>query len=352
MKPLRRFQATLLVLLCALASACATTGTNPSSASPQAEAIVADASVAPSEPGSDAIATVEAPADTATPASDADAMQAMPAQDTGTDTAASADADAETDFAAIYGNAGAGSAAPGIAPAAAYDPWEKYNRRVHAFNGVVDRSLARPLAQAYVNAVPRPVRAGIGNFFDNLGAPVTVVNSLLQGNPRGAINALGRFLLNSTIGLGGLIDVADKAKMPSRGEDFGQTMAVWGWTRSRYIEVPFLGPRTLRDMFGLAADTPLRPIQYLEDDKTRVFLQGVQAVDLRARLLAIEAMGAGAVDEYALYRDIWLQRRNYQINQGRQRKAKQPDADLPSYLLEDGQDAPSQETPPAEPAGD
>jgi phospholipid-binding lipoprotein MlaA len=300
-------------------------------------------------PATDASASASATVDaeTATPAPDADATQAAPSQDAGS-------ADAETDFDAIYGDAGA--SAPGVASTAAYDPWEKYNRRVHTFNSAVDRSLARPLAQAYVSAIPRPVRAGIGNFFDNLGEPVTVVNSLLQGNPRGAVNALGRFLLNSTVGIGGLIDVADKAKMPNRGEDFGQTMATWGWKRSRYIEVPFLGPRTLRDLFGLAADTPLRPIQYLEDDKTRVFLQGVQAVDLRARLLAIESLGEGAVDEYALFRDIWLQRRNYQINQSSHRKAKQADADLPAYLLEDGQDAPpqampSQDTPSAKPGG-
>ena len=278
-----------------------------------------------SEPAADASAAVETGAGTATPAPGSDATQASPAKDD------DASDDAETDFAAIYGNADADGTATGIVPATAYDPWEKYNRRVHAFNGAVDRSLARPLAQAYVSAVPRPIRAGIGNFFDNLGEPVTVVNSLLQGNPRGAVNALGRFLLNSTVGIGGLIDVADKAKMPNRGEDFGQTMAVWGWTRSRYIEVPFLGPRTLRDLFGLAADTPLRPIQYLEDDKTRVFLQGVQAVDLRARLLAIESLGEGAVDEYALFRDIWLQRRNYQIDSNN----AGADPTTPPYLQDD-----------------
>lgn len=341
MKPLRPL---LLVLLCALASACATTRNDPVATAPQADAVlIADAPVAP-EPAAASDQT-GAIADT-TPAPDDNIAQAAPTQD------ASAEQDAETDFAAIYGDAGTGEAAPGVASTAAYDPWEKYNRRVHAFNSAVDRALAKPLAKAYVAAIPRPLRTGVGNFFDNLGEPVTVVNSLLQGNPRGAANALGRFLLNSTVGIGGLIDVADKAKMPNRGEDFGQTMATWGWKRSRYIEVPFLGPRTLRDMLGLAADTPLRPIQYLEDDKTRVFLQGLQAVDLRARLLAIESLGEGAVDEYALFRDVWLQRRNYQINQTSQRnKAKQPDADLPQYLMEDEQDAPPQDTPPAKPAG-
>lgn len=339
----------LLLLLCALASACATTRNDPAGAVPQADALVIADTAAVTEPAA-AASTEMAVA--------ASAPEAQTAGETAAQTTQAQDpagsSDAETDFAAIYGNAsGSGDAASGVASTAAYDPWEKYNRRVHTFNSKVDHAIARPLAKAYVAAVPRPLRAGIGNFFDNLGAPVTVVNSLLQGNPRGAINALGRFLLNSTLGIGGLIDVADKAKMPNRGEDFGQTMATWGWQRSRYVEVPFLGPRTLRDLFGLAADTPLRPIQYLEDDKTRVFLQGVQAVDLRARLLAIESIGEGAVDEYALYRDIWLQRRNYQINQGTHRKDadNRPDADLPAYLLDDGQDVPAQAPSPATPAG-
>ena len=331
MKPLRRFQATLLVLLCALASACATTGTNPSSASPQAEAIVADASVAPSEPGSDAIATVEAPADTATPASDADAMQAMPAQDTGTDTAASADADAETDFAAIYGNAGAGSAAPGIAPAAAYDPWEKYNRRVHRFNNLIDRRIATPLAHAYVHVVPRPVRLGVSNFFLNLGQPVNALNSLLQGRPKEAGQSLARFLVNTTLGIGGIFDPASDAHLGYVNEDFGQTLGKWGWKRSRYVELPLFGPRTVRDVFGLVGDAPLSPIRQVEDDPTRVFLQGLQLVDVRTQLFAVDSMREGATDDYALVRDGWTQRRRYQIFGD----TKAQDESLPEYLQDD-----------------
>lgn len=316
----------LLVLLCALASACATTGKGQADAAPPAPTVVA-ADAATEAPATEAERAAAHP-DPTTPATSATA------QDAGGD-------DAEADFDAIYGQPakGDGAAATGASTAAVYDPWEKYNRRVHAFNSKVDDAVAKPLAQAYVRAVPRPVRTGIDNFFDNLGQPVTLVNSLLQGNPRGAANALGRFLLNSTIGIGGLFDVATKAKMPDRGEDFGQTMAVWGWRRSRYLEVPFLGPRTVRDMFGLAVDTPLRPIQYLEDDKTRLFLQGLQAVDLRATLLQIEGFGEGAVDEYTLFRDIWLQRRNYQINQaGRRQQEKTQGNDLPPYLQEPAQE--------------
>lgn len=327
----------LLVLLCAVASACATTGKSQADAAPTPATTVVSAGDAAASPADATAAIAPAPA---------------PAQTVATTTAQDASGgDAEADFDAIYGQPAKGddASATGASTAAVYDPWEKYNRRVHAFNSKVDNAIAKPLAQAYVRTVPRQVRTGIDNFFDNLGQPVTLVNSLLQGNPRGAANALGRFLLNSTVGVGGLFDVATKAKMPERGEDFGQTMAVWGWRRSRYLEVPFLGPRTVRDMFGLAVDTPLRPIQYVEDDKTRLFLQGLQAVDLRATLLQIEGFGEGAVDEYTLFRDIWLQRRNYQINQaGRRQQEKTQGNDLPPYLLEPGQE--SDVVPVAEPA--
>ena len=325
-----RLRSLALLLMCALASACASTGHRTAeTATLQDAPVIAGDVVAADTSAASAAGDVEPPAP-ATPA----IADATPSQDADATTG-----DAEADFAAIYGQQAGGEGTPigSLGAPAAYDPWEKYNRRVHAFNMAVDRGLAKPLARAYVAAIPQPIRTGIGNFFDNLGGPVIVVNSLLQGNPRGAANALGRFLLNSTVGIGGLIDVADKAKMPSRGEDFGQTMATWGWKRSRYIEVPFLGPRTLRDLFGLAADTPLRPIQYLEDDKTRVFLQGLQLVDLRAKLLPIEGLiNQGAVDEYALFRDMWLQRRNYQINQaGRKKDASAPDETLPPYLMQD-----------------
>ena len=324
-----RLRSLVLLVLCALASACATIGNDSAASSAPATGTVVAADAAP-EP----IAATAADTTVVEPAAPASSDIAATTQPQDADAG-----EAEQDFAAIYGQPGDSNSAAtgGIAAPAAFDPWEKYNRRVHGFNMAVDRALAKPLARAYVAAMPRPVRAGVDNFFDNLGQPVTLVNSLLQGNPRGAANALGRFLVNSTVGIGGLFDVASKAKMPDRGEDFGQTMAVWGWQRSRYIEVPFLGPRTVRDMIGLAADTPLRPIRYLEDDKTRVFLQGLQAADLRAQLLSIEGlMSQGAVDEYTLFRDMWLQRRNYQINQaGRNKDASAPDETLPPYLLQD-----------------
>ena len=213
-----------------------------------------------------------------------------------------------------------------VAPSA-YDPWEPYNRKVHRFNDVVDRAVARPLARAYVNVVPRFARTGVSNFFSNLRAPVTITNQLLQGHPDDAWDTLGRFLMNSTFGIGGLFDPASKAMVPKRSEDFGQTLGAWGWRRSRYVELPFFGPRTVRDVFGLAGDIPLSPVRQIELDKARIGLQGLQLVDMRAQLMAVDSLRDTAVDEYALTRDAWLQRRNYQIEKDLRRDRKHDDDD-------------------------
>lgn len=244
---------------------------------------------------------------------------------------------AEDDFAAIYGQDIYNPIAdpnlpPGITAPVSYDPWEKYNRKMHALNNAVDKAVARPLAEGYVTAVPRPLRLGVSNFFSNLGQPVTAINSLLQGKPIQAGQTVGRFLLNSTLGIGGIFDPASDARLPRRSEDFGQTLGVWGWKRSRYVELPLFGPRTVRDLMGLVGDAPLAPLQQVNYDGARVFLQGLQLVDIRADLLALDGMREGAVDEYSLYRDSWLQRRNYQITADSKRNA---DDNLPDYLMEE-----------------
>mgnify|MGYP003612278556 CR=1 FL=1 len=185
---------------------------------------------------------------------------------------------------------------------------------------MVDRAVAKPLASAYVAVVPQPMRLGVTNFFDNLSSPRTFVNQLLQGRPRHAFQTLGRFVVNSTLGIGGIFDPASDLKMKRRSEDFGQTFGVWGWQRSRYLELPFFGPRTLRDTFGLAGDIPLSPVSRVENDKMRVGLQGLQLVDTRSQLLSLDSLRAGAPDEYALTRDAWMQRRAYQIERDRRHK--------------------------------
>ncbi|WP_371180769.1 MlaA family lipoprotein [Xanthomonas sacchari] len=278
--------------------------------------------------------------DASAPAASASAPAAAPpANATGTASATGTPTSAEDDYAALYGsdpyNPVADPTLPAGVPAPqSYDPWEKFNRKVHAFNNVVDRGVARPLARAYVNVVPRPVRLGVTNFFDNLSSPLTMVNQLLQGRPLQAGQTLSRFLINSTLGIGGIFDPATDANLPRRSEDFGQTLGVWGWRRSRYLELPLFGPRTVRDAFGLVGDAPLSPLQQIEEDRVRIGLQGLQLVDTRAQLLSLDSMRDQAPDEYQLTRDAWLQRRNYQIESD-MRGHKRQDDDLPAYLREE-----------------
>lgn len=317
---MNRLRIAVVLLLAAQASACAST--EPAAAAPPAEAIVVG----------------EAPAVAPAPAlAEAGGGAGAPASEAPAAVSAGGETSAEGDFAAIYGQDEYNPVAdptlpPGVEMPKSYDPWEKFNRKMHTFNNAVDRTIARPLAKGYVRVVPRPVRLGVGNFFSNLGEPITTLNSLLQGKPKQAGQSLGRFLLNSTLGIGGIFDPATDAKLPRKNEDFGQTLGVWGWKRSRYIELPLFGPRTVRDVFGLVGDSPLSPIRQVENDKVRFFLQGLQLVDVRAQLLSIDSLREGAIDDYALWRDSWLQRRNYQI--GNDRK-KSDDENLPDYLLEE-----------------
>ena len=315
------FRLSTVVLQAALASACASAPT-PSAAAP-AEATVIDST-----------ATAAAPLAPEPPIDPASIDAPAPMADNATAS------EGEDDFAAIYGQSATYDPvadptlpAPVQAPVA-YDPWEQFNRQVHRFNNAVDRTVARPLARAYVAAVPRPVRLGVGNFFDNLRQPLTMVNQLLQGRPRDATQTFGRFVVNSTLGIGGLFDPASALKMKRRREDFGQPLGTWGWRRSRYIELPFFGPRTVRDVLGMAGDMPLSPVRQIEDDKTRIFLQGLNLVDTRAQLLSLDSLREGAVDDYALVRDSWLQRRNYQIES--HRTPQQPsEGELPEYLQDE-----------------
>lgn len=299
-------------------------------------------------------ADMAAPADASAPVADASPVVAAgeaPPADAMPDASAApteqAPTEAEQDFAAIYGETMLGQEtydpiadptlpAPVVAPQS-YDPWEKYNRQMHRFNNAVDRRIAKPLARVYVKVVPRPVRLGVSNFFNNLGQPVSALNALLQGKPKQAGQSLGRFLMNSTLGVAGLFDPATAAKIPNRSEDFGQTLGKWGWKRSRYVELPLFGPRTVRDTLGMLGDAPLSPTRRVGNDATRIGLQGLQLVDLRTQLMATDSLREGATDDYALVRDAWLQRRQYQIHGDQQNSDA---AELPDYL-QDMEDDPT-----------
>lgn len=194
------------------------------------------------------------------------------------------------------------------------DPWEGFNRRVFVFNDVLDRYALKPVARGYRAITPDPVESSVGNFFANLLEPRTVVNSVLQGKGRNASLATSRFLINSTVGVGGLFDVASRMEITGDEEDFGQTLAVWGWRDSRYLMLPLLGPSTLRDTAGLPADRATDPVMYLDDETLETALMVLDVVDTRAGLLDREEMIQG--DRYRFIRDAYLQSREFDINDG------------------------------------
>lgn len=344
-QPHSRLRAAALALAFAMLAACA--GTAPRADAPigpsappaphaaVAPAVAADpATVVDPAAGTADVDTVSASGssiDSAAAAASGDGFEAN-------GTIANAPTEAELDYAALYGTrvydpiADPTLPTPAQLPGASYDPWEGWNRRVHGFNMAIDRTVAEPLARAYMKVTPRPVRLGVGNFFNNLGQPVSALNALLQGKPKQAGQSLGRFLVNVTIGVGGLFDPASRMHIPNRSEDFGQTLGVWGWESSRFVELPLFGPRTVRDVFGLIGDGQVSPQRQINDDTVRIGLQGLQLVDLRTQLFAVDRLREGAADEYALVRDAWMQRRNYQINGDRIREDQE---DLPDYLLDD-----------------
>tara|TARA_R110002049_G_scaffold297631_1_gene486904 strand:- start:267 stop:1106 length:840 start_codon:yes stop_codon:yes gene_type:complete len=194
------------------------------------------------------------------------------------------------------------------------DPWEGFNRKVFAFNDVLDRYALKPVARGYRTITPDPVETGVGNFFSNLGEIRTALNSVLQGKPANAGLATSRFLINSTVGIGGLLDYATLMEITADKEDFGQTLAVWGWDDSRYLVLPFLGPSTLRDTTGLPADIAAYPVTYVEDDTVRISLTALNLIDTRAGLLDQEELIRG--DRYRFIRDAYLQSRQFEVTDG------------------------------------
>ncbi|QGG80554.1 VacJ family lipoprotein [Litorivicinus lipolyticus] len=195
------------------------------------------------------------------------------------------------------------------------DPLEPVNRAVFAFNDAVDRVALRPAASAYQSLLPRPIRSGIGNFFSNLGEVSTFLNAALQGKPDEAANALGRFVFNSTLGLGGILDVMTEFGAPKTSEDFGQTLGVWGVGEGAYVVLPFFGPSTVRDGLGrFSVDATTNPVNYLSPSEHRLGVTALSLINRRAQLLGADALVNG--DRYVALRNLWLQNRRYQVNDG------------------------------------
>jgi len=195
------------------------------------------------------------------------------------------------------------------------DKFEGFNRAVFSFNDTLDRWTLKPVAKGYDKVVPGPIKAGIGNFFGNLGEVTNIINGGLQWKWKQAANDTGRLLMNSTVGLLGLIDVASKAGLEKNpGENFTQTLATWGVPRGSYLVLPFLGPTTLRGAGATPVDWATSPVQYLESDNARWGATAVDLIHTRAELLKAEEFASG--DRYLFIREAFLQRLNYLENDG------------------------------------
>jgi phospholipid-binding lipoprotein MlaA len=197
------------------------------------------------------------------------------------------------------------------------DPLERMNRATHRFNDSIDRAVLKPVARGYLEHVPRVIRTGVDNFLTHLAFPTTIVNDLLQLKVKDTLIDLGRFAVNSTLGLGGLLDPASHFGIPRNDEDFGQTLGRWGVPPGPYVVLPFLGPSTVRDGPSLYVDgqTDLRVALHI-DNNVEWALATVSLVNRRSELLAFDASWESAYDPYAFIRNAWLQRREYQVRDG------------------------------------
>ena len=193
------------------------------------------------------------------------------------------------------------------------DPFENINRKTFEFNENLDEKILKPTAKFYSKFPPR-IKNGITNFFNNLEEVDTCVNQLLQGKPKKSANDLTRFLINSTVGLGGFIDVASKIGLERHEEDFGQTLAVWGVGEGPYIMLPGLGPSTLRDSFSKPVSSFLSVTFHMTETDVNIALKSIDAIETRERLLDVESLLSG--DKYAFVKDAYIQSIKYEVKDG------------------------------------
>ena len=221
----------------------------------------------------------------------------------------------------------------------ARDPWEPYNRSMTSFNDAVDDAVLKPVATVYRDVLPQPVRTGFGNFFGNLGDVWSFVNNVLQAKPEGSLHSFWRVVVNSTIGLGGVLDPATEMRLERHREDFGQTLGRWGVPPGPYFVIPLLGPSTVRDTAALPVDYYGHPLGHMHDVAWRNSLAGVQLINARAAVLgATDLLDAAALDPYTFKRDAYLQRRLNDVYDGN------PPVDEERYDL-DEDDTPAADAP-------
>ena len=205
------------------------------------------------------------------------------------------------------------------------DPLEPFNRGVYHINDAVDRAVIKPMATAYRDVLPSPIRTGVNNFFGNLQDAWSAVNSALQLKGEAAGNSLVRFGVNTVFGLGGVLDIASEMRIERHTEDFGQTLGFWGVGAGPYLVLPLLGPSTVRDTAALPVDSQGNLTSGISDVGTRNSATALNLLDRRARLLdATKLLDEVALDPYTFTRDAHLQRRRNAVYDG-----NPPDDDEP-----------------------
>jgi phospholipid-binding lipoprotein MlaA len=214
----------------------------------------------------------------------------------------------------LWGLGGCASAPPegGVE----YDPLERPNRTLFRFNEAIDKVTLKPIARGYKKITPEPIRNGVTNFSRNLATPGSAINNFLQGKPGDGMQELARFVINSTFGIVGIIDVATFGGIEAHREDFGQTAAVWGAPAGPYVVLPFLGPRTMRETLMLPLDILADPLYHYDNSSVRTKLWGLRLIDVRMRLLPLEDLMKDSNDPYVTMRESYLQNREFLIYDG------------------------------------
>ena len=198
------------------------------------------------------------------------------------------------------------------------DPLEPFNRGVFSFNEGLDRAVLKPVATAYQNVTPAPVRTGVTSFFENISDVWSFVNNVLQAKPEYAMDSFFRVTVNTLWGVGGIFDVASELKIPKHSEDFGRTLGNWGVESGPYVVLPLFGPSTVRDSAGLLVDSQGNLVSHVDNVPVRNSLTGLRLVNTRANLLSAgDLLDQAALDKYAFMRDAYLQRRQSLIGGGK-----------------------------------
>ena len=195
-----------------------------------------------------------------------------------------------------------------------YDPWMRLNQHFFSVNDYFDQLLVRPIALTYTNVTPRFLQVGIGNVFDNLQDVNVAINDFLQFKIEDGLSDSGRVIVNSTVGIGGIIDVATSMGLYRNEEDFGQTLGVWGFDAGPYLFLPVFGASNLRDSLGMIVDALFNPIRYIANIESRYALYLADELDFRSSLLAYDELIIG--DRYLFVREAYIQNREYVVNDG------------------------------------